>query len=427
MRHLLSKVTTELMSKVLATVSALILVVVIVPAVAMAWGPDRPTYTQAVPADHVTFDSITDNPTWGDERNFMRIRDLGTNASFGDTASLQAGHQYEIIILYHNNASSSLNAGGTGIAHGAYARTEIPAIVRSGQSGVEAMAYVGASNAQPSSVYDDINFTNPTSNDIALRYVKGTAKLTNNGGANGASVPDALFSSTGTPLGFDSLDGTLPGCDHYSGYITFTVTADTPGFTFAKSVRLAGTKNWSQDITVNPGAKVEYQLGYQNTGTIDQADVVMKDALPKGLNYVEGQTDLVNSNTPSGERLGDTIDGDGVNIGDYGPGANAYLYLFATVNAPACSVLTNTAGLETTNGNREATATVRVAGTCAASLPTTGPAEVIASFLGLGAMTVGIVYYFKSRRDLGLTTFHAQISATTLKSAHPDNDHDHDA
>ena len=418
MRTFITTTTHKLVSRMNVSL-AVLAAAVIVPTVTLAWGPDRPTYTQEVPADHVTFNSITNNPKWGDERNFMRIRDIAANESFGDSENLQAGKQYEVIILYHNNAASNLNDSGVGIAKNAYARTEIPAIVRSGASNVKAMSYVGASNANPTSVYDDISLNNSTNADIALRYVKGTAKLTNNGAANGSTISENLFSSNGIALGFDSLNGTLPGCDHYSGYITYTVVADAPGFTFAKDVRLAGTKDWKNDITVNAGDKVEYRLSYQNTGTTDQNNVVMKDVLPQGITYVAGQTDLINGNYPDGKRLDDSINGDGVNIGNYATSANAYLYLFGTVSAAPCSVLTNTASVETTNGNREATAVVRVGGACAAALPTTGPVEVIAGLVGIAAITVGVVYYFKSRRELEQALHNAQTHPTLTKVDDP--------
>lgn len=416
MKTYITRITTEMPARFAAAMSVLLLALIMIPATVLAWGPDRPTFTQQNPADYVTFNSITNNPKWGDERNFMRIRDIASGETFKDTATLTAGKQYEVIILYHNNAKTSLNASGAGVAQNAYARTEIPAIVRSGTSAVKAMSYVGASNANPTAVYDHIDLNNSTNADIALRYVKGTAKLTNNGGANGTAITEDLFGDNGTKLGFDSLNGSLPGCDHYSGYITYTLVADTPGFTFKKDVRLAGTKEWKDSITVNNGDKVEYRLAYKNVGTTEQKNVVMKDVLPKGITYVNGQTDLVNSNNPNGKRIGDTINGDGVNIGNYAAGAAGYLYLFGTVNTTPCNPLVNKASVETTNGNREDTATVQVGGSCVEALPTTGPAEVIMGLVGIAAITVGVVYYIKSRKDLEDALHNAQSHPSMTKT-----------
>ncbi len=416
MRKLFTKITNKLTIR--ASVIAVLFAAAIVPAVAFAWGPDRTTFTEAEPADYVTFNSITDNRKWGDERNFMRIRDIASGETFKDSESLQPGKQYEILILYHNNAKSTLNASGVAIAQNAYARTEVPALVRAGESNVKAMSYVGASNANPAYVYDHIDLTNSTSGDIALRYVKNTAKITSNGAVNGTAISEDLFGSNGTPLGYDSLNGVLPGCDQYSGYITYTVVADSPNFTFTKDVRLAGTKEWKDDVTVNKGDKVEYRLRYQNTGTVEQTNVVFKDVLPKGLTYVNDATDLINGNYPDGKRLDNSINGDGVNVGNYAPNGAGYIFLFATADGDPCTVLTNTESVETRNGNLQDSATARINGNCAtpvAALPTTGPVEVIAGLIGIAAMTVGIVYYVKSRRDLEQALHNAQTHPTLTK------------
>lgn len=398
-------------------------IAVVAPAVALAWGPDRATFTEASPADYVTFNSITDNRKWGDERNFMRIRDIESGETFKDSASLQPGKEYEVLVLYHNNARESLNASGVGVAEGAYARTEIPAIVDSGASNVKAMAYVGAANANPAAVYDHIDLTNTTNADIALRYVKNSAKIASNGSVNGTALTEDLFAN-GVPLGYNSLDGILPGCDEYSGYITFKLVADAPEFTFTKDVRLAGTKEWKDDITVNQGDKVEYRLFYKNIGTIEQKNVVVKDELPQGLTYTAGETDLVNSNNPNGKRLDDSINAGGVDIGHYLPGGGGYVYLFAKADGNPCSVLTNTAAAETRNGYLKDTATVRIDGDCEVpveALPTTGPAEVIIGLIGVGAMTFGIVYYIKSRRDLDSALLH-KLSTPTFSKTPPVSD-----
>lgn len=365
-----------------------------------AYGPERTTFTQAQPATYVTFDSITDNPTYGDERNFFRIRNLTDDKTFEKDAVLAPGKEYEVLIFYHNNASKSFNASGVGIAHGAYTRVEMPAVVRAHTAGTKAEAYIGADNANPKVVFDYLTMQNQTGTDISLRYVPGTAVIHNKGATNGAKLGDtALFSDSGTPLGFNSLNGDLPGCDEYSGWVTFTFKAVQPNFTFQKEVRKAGTTGWHDKVTVAKGSTVEYLLSYENTGTINQLDVMLKDLLPVGLTYLPGKTKLYNDTSPDGETVGNGIGKGGINIGNYAPGGAAYLSFQARVDADPCSVLKNTASVETDNGNKQDGATVTVDGTCAA-LPTTGPVEVIAGLVGIAAMTLGVVYYFRSRRDL---------------------------
>ena len=58
------------------------------------WGPERETFTSKEPADYVTFNSITDNAGVGDERNFVRVREAGTQDKFGDLAKVIPDHEY---------------------------------------------------------------------------------------------------------------------------------------------------------------------------------------------------------------------------------------------------------------------------------------------------------------------------------------------
>lgn len=425
MKHHIISLIEKLPIRLISAVIAIALPLVAIPAAVLAWGPERATFTQENPADYVTFNSITNNPTYGDERNFFRVRDVSTNEAFDDDANLVPGKEYEALIFYHNNAMSTLNASGVGIAHDAFARAEMPAIVDAGSTGTEAEAFVGASNANPTSVYDYITFKNATSGDIALRYVPGTAKIYSNGAVNGQTLSDSLFDSTGIKLGYDSLNGTLPGCDHYSGIIKWRFVADQADFTFKKDVRPAGTKPWQDSITTNGGTKVQYRLEYTNTGTTTQNDVVLKDALPAGVTYVPGETKLYNDEFPDGEVIGDGISQNGVNVGNYDPESNAIIIFSATVNAGTCETIVNTASAQTNNGNIRDTATVVVPGeNCAVptALPTTGPVEVIAGFVGLAAMTIGIVYYFKSRRDLETAIHNAHTHSTTGKVVEPEKE-----
>lgn len=391
--------------------------VFILPLAAFAWGPARQTFTTQNPATYVTFNSITDNKSFGDERNFFRIRDVASGEKYQDAEVLQAGKEYEAVVFFHNNASSSLNAGGTGVAHGAYAKVQLPAIVKAGDQNGNAEAFVGASNANPTQVYDYITLKNPTTVDMAIRLESGTVKYQSYGPHDGDILSDtALFGGSGQPLGFDSLDGTLPGCDHYSGYITFKFKALQPGFTFAKDVRPSGTKTWENQVTVPKGTTVEYRLSYVNTGDTVQNNVTLKDLLPAGLSYVKGSTKLYTTATPEGKTLTDEISQGGMDVGSYNPDAGSFLTFSAHVDGDPCSKLTNIAYAVTNNGTKKDSATVTVAGTCATTLPTTGPVEIVAGLVGVAAMTLGIVYYFRSRRDLENALLDAHMHKTTAPS-----------
>ncbi len=397
-----------------AAVIAIIAAVIIVPAVSFAWGPDRPTYTIEHPADHVTFNSITNNPSHGDERNFVQVRDANSgNETYVDQIGLTAGHEYVVYVYYHNNAASNLNASGVGIAHGAYVKAQIPAVVTNGSAGTKAVGYVGASNATPSEVWDDVSFSNTTGGDIALRYVPGSATIHNFGTTNGATMSDSIV-TTGTALGYNSLDGVLPGCNEYAGYVTFRVKADQPNFTITKQVRKTGTTSWSENVSVNPGDSVDYLITYKNTGTTTQNNVVISDNLPNGTSYVSGTTYLANTTNPSGIRVSDNVTtNSGINIGNYSAGAAAYVKFSAKVaynnSLPTCgtNTLTNTASAQTNNGTKSDTAIVTVVKQCTTTPPTT-PSELpktgagldVMAILGLGTTVTSAGYYIASRRLL---------------------------
>jgi len=362
-------------------------------------------------ATYVTFNSITDNPTHGDERNFMRAKESTANdGSYSDDVSLAAGKQYTVMIFYHNNAKSSLNADGTGIAHGAYARAEVPAVVKTGAS-AEMEGFVGAANANPKSVFDEVNFINKSKADISLHYVPGSTVIHSFGAVNNKVMSDTILSSSGVPLGYNALDGNLPGCNDYSGYITFKIQADQPSFTFTKQVRIDGTKTWKDSVNAAPGTKIDYLLSYKNTSTsVIQKDVTFKDQLPKGITYIPGSSRLTAGATTTNKVVGDGVSTTGLNVGDYNPGAAAYLVFSAKVGKVPCTTLENTAAVETNSGYKKDTASVTTGKSCA--LPTTGPAQVIAGFIGLGAITIGIVYYFMSRRDLQMALHDVQLHPT---------------
>ncbi|PKM60699.1 MAG: hypothetical protein CVU99_06655 [Firmicutes bacterium HGW-Firmicutes-4] len=206
------------------------------------WGPDRETYTVAEPADHVTFNSITDNPQLGDERNFVRIKEDSETTTYTDNVTLEPGKVYQVMVYYHNNAESNLNDSGVGIAKNTTLKMEVPGVVKAGVKAVFT-GTINSSNANPASVYDEAYGTNETSGDVALRYVSGSATVGSNGAVDKATLPDSLF-TTGTNLGYDSLDGVIPGCNEYSGYVIFKIRVDQPNFTVSNEVHKTSVEGW---------------------------------------------------------------------------------------------------------------------------------------------------------------------------------------
>lgn len=200
---------------------------------AMAWGPERPTYTNKFPADHAVFNSITDNPVFGDERDFVRIVEKKADGEEKDTYSndlhLQAGKQYEVLIVYHNNASSTLNDEAhdyKGMAYNAKVIANFPHALAKGEKG-QVSAIIEADGTDPASVWDEAYVT--ADEAMTLHYVTASAKLHNRWGANGSTLSVKLFDPAGDYLGVNQLDGVVLGCYEFSGYITYTLATVADG------------------------------------------------------------------------------------------------------------------------------------------------------------------------------------------------------
>lgn len=341
---------------------------IILPATLLAYGPERPTYTFEQPADHVTFNSITNNPNVGDERNFVRIREDVSGTTYRDSVDLEPGKTYSVMVYYHNNAASNLNASGRGVAENVSLRMELPATINAGVT-ANFNGFISASNATPGTVWDHANGVNDTNATVALRYIANSAKVTSNGAVNGATLPDTLF-TTGTKLGFDALNGVLPGCNEYAGYVTFKFTVEQPDFTVDKTVSVDGGKTWVKSATATAGSTIQYRVIYTNTGTTKQEDVVVSDKLPNKISYVANSTTIANSSTEfKYEPTNEGITTNGLNIGDYAAPSNAGLKFSAKIagaNDLACgtNTLVNTARVNTNNGYKESSATVTINKIC---------------------------------------------------------------
>ena len=127
--------------------------VVAVPALSTAWGPTRDTFTIEHPADHVTFDSITNNPNYGDERNAVTIKSADNTAAGGwsDDVNVQNGKEYYVRMYVHNNAAANLNL----VAHDVTARFNVPT---QRTNRIQVDGYLSSSNATPREIWDQAVF-----------------------------------------------------------------------------------------------------------------------------------------------------------------------------------------------------------------------------------------------------------------------------
>lgn len=343
-----------------ASLMTAIVAVVSIAGGVLAWGPDRPTFTTAKPADYITFNSITDNPAYGDERNFFRVKPAdASDSAYSDKVALEPGKEYEGYAYFHNNAAVNLNL----VATDTTMRIELPAVV---DGSAKTNAFVRASNAKPVEVFDDTTLT--SSSAVALRMVPGSATIHSRGAVDGKTLSDSLITS-GVRLGYNNLDGKVPGCNEFAGYVTFRFVADQPNFSVEKKVSKHGADAWTKSYKAQPGETVDFLLKYKNTGSTTQKDVVIKDTLPTGMTYVAGSSVLANPSHPKGVKTDDGVTTKGINIGSYNPGQNAWVKFSAKVaekDALECgaTTLTNKQTVETNNGSKSDTAAVVVEKDC---------------------------------------------------------------
>lgn len=396
----------------------------ILPVSAMAYSPERTTYTIEHPADRITFNSITNNPNYGDERNFMVAKPLSnTNAGgWSDTyATVTGDEEYLVRVYVHNNAAANLNL----VAENTRVRVSLPTTTA---KEVRIGAFVSADNATPKEVYDDVIFKSD-SKLFNIAYIAGSARYYNNANAStGFTISDSLVTSAGAQVGYNQMDGKVQGCYQYSGILTFKIkiqTQKTAAFNITKQVRKVGDTEWSKKVTVNAGEKVEYQLMYHNIGQSTQNGVVVKDYLPTGVSALASTLKLKNATNPNGNLVNNQdalFNGNGLNIGNYTANSNAYMMFTATVpnneDLKVCgnNIFRNRVIVYTPEGNLEDVADVVVTKTnCTPStdqppvpntpnnpdaLPSTGPAEIAISIIGLILVTASIVYWYKSQQEL---------------------------
>jgi uncharacterized repeat protein (TIGR01451 family) len=369
---------------------------------ALAWGPMRETFTMETPASFPTFNSITNNPVMGDERNFVRVAEVGSGGNFVDEIQIIPGREYEVWIGYHNNAAFTLNSSGVGIAQQVRLSTQFPSLVTPTQRG-KVSAIISSSNTRPAEVWDEAHFT--STENVTLRYKAGSARIFNSWATNGQVLSDSLFSASGTYLGANTLDGRLPGCAEFAGHVIYVVIAERESLTVDKMVSLDG-KSFSKNIVAEAGQEITYRISFANNGNTDLTNVTFRDVFPRGVTLVPGSVRLYSTLYPDGETLSDLIDKNGYNLGLFGPDTTATLYYKARVanaNELNCGEnnLVNTMYLAHDGGETSSEATVRVNRACTpGELPEAGPGEIALAVIAILCVGVGGTYWYRSRKML---------------------------
>lgn len=245
-----------------------------------------------------------------------------TNASFDQVVKFQ--------VYYHNME----NAASGKVAQNVKVKATIPN--KAGKSQTVSMT-VGGDNTNL--IADSVK-VNLNRDDASLNFIPGSVQWRHNKGTNEApiwvteKVSDALVTSgQGLNLGNEK------PCYNFEATVTFQARVTVPAVSIDKTVRVAGQTSWVTTNEAKPDDTLEYQIAYKNTGNTTQKNVVIRDNLPPTLTYIAGSTYLKNDSGT--KNVADGVTKGGLNVGNYAPGAAAYVKFQVKVPANdklACGV-----------------------------------------------------------------------------------------
>lgn len=173
------------------------------------WGPERETFTMAHPATYAVLNSITDSRTYGDERNFVSVKnEKDGDAIFGDLAQGCPGEVVDLYFIFENAAADNL-ASKTATIHGLTFR-----IIKSREPGSSVTAGIVLTAKNARDVWDGAT-VHCSDSSIRLTYMPGTARLsTNLLPKEGLQISDSEIASGKAAIGSTGTDGELA-----TGYI----------------------------------------------------------------------------------------------------------------------------------------------------------------------------------------------------------------
>lgn len=391
------------------------------PTLVSAWGDSangRPSYTitkinNGDLKDTITFNSISDGKI-GDEKNFVGAKLSGTTGEWNaNSIDVKDGETYTVRLYVHNNSPKGTKA----IAKDVKTTFSLPTNVSNSQT---IIGYIDSSNATPNRYWDEV--TLKSTDDFYLEYIKGSAKYTN-AKMGTVALADEIISS-GVKVGYESLNGEIPGCYEYDGVATIEVKVHkSVNAKLSKQVRIKGTKEWSESVEAKIGDEVEFQIEYVNLLSETAKDVMIRDVLPENVEYIANSTYLYNANYQSGVQLKDnTVVTSGINIGSYLTQGNAYVRFTTKVvdSSLKCGSNTLTNWASSTVNSKvakdDASVVVKKTGGVCDEKPNpkpdptpdptpkkivdTGAGEIVSGAIGAGAIVTSLGYYIASRKKL---------------------------
>lgn len=184
---------------------------------------DRQTYTCITPtncpgADHVQFNSFTNNPVVGDERAFFAGSLNGANVA--DRIKVKNGDVITLRAYIHNNADATkMGSTAATVAKNVKFKVLVPT---ASQKDTNLIAFISADNANPGMVNDTMSLYADSA--FTVKYVPGSAKFSH--AADGVNQKTVAVNDS--VVGDGAILGDITGCFAYSGYVTLQVKVTMP-------------------------------------------------------------------------------------------------------------------------------------------------------------------------------------------------------
>jgi uncharacterized repeat protein (TIGR01451 family) len=254
------------------------------------------------------------------------------NVTAGDTTyKSSVNATYDQVVKYEVYYHNRENPDSGKIAQNLNVKIALPSAAGKVQT---ATATIKADN---SNTVTDTATVNLDRADAYLQFIPGSAVWKHNVGTNDAvnyqetKISDAVVTSGLT------LENEKP-CYNFSATVTVLARVMVPGVSITKQVEKKGeTNKWATSNTANPGDTLKYLITYKNTGNSVQSQVVIRDNLPPKMTLVPGTTYLADASHPSGVKVSDAVTQGGINAGNFGAGANAFVTF--EVKVPAADQL----------------------------------------------------------------------------------------
>lgn len=270
------------------------------------------------------FNSFINTPKYGDERMFFdgRRTDEPTTGAYKNVVPNVTEGSKKVVLrtFVHNNANQSTN-GTVGVATGTNVRIALPTAT---EQVMRARSYISATNA--ALVEDTVDLT--ANEKFTVTYDAGSATIYSNGPVNGQKLSDSIV-TTGAPIGYDALNGNLPGCFEYAAFVEITVTITpkpTPNIQLSKEVRKAGETQWHKEVAAKPGEEVQWKLATKNVSNADLTNVTLRDVLPPHVQLVSGSVRIIDASQDTVQQDGPLFTNNGmITAANQQPGGIRYV------------------------------------------------------------------------------------------------------